>query len=176
MEDKKNIVLTGFMGTGKTTVGKIIAKKLGFSFVDVDELIEKTTGLKISEIFERFGEPRFRDIETEIIKSTSKNYAQVIATGGGAVLRDENLKALKSKGVIFCLTASEDVIFERVKNNNERPLLKTENPKERIKELLAQRMPRYMMADFIIDTDGLTHEEVAEKIIKEYKRLQNGKN
>jgi shikimate kinase len=176
MEKKKNIVLTGFMGTGKTTVGKILAKKLGMSFVDVDELIEKTAGLKISEVFARFGEAYFRDIETEIIKSITKNFSQVIATGGGAVLRDENLNALKSNGVVFCLTASEELIFDRIKDNNERPLLQVENPKEKIRELLAKRMPRYMMADFIINTDGLTQEEVSEKIIKEYERVVNGKS
>lgn len=176
MEKKKNIVLIGFMGTGKTTVGKILAKKLGMSFVDVDELIEKTAGLKISEVFARFGEAYFRDIETEIIKSITKNFSQVIATGGGAVLRDENLNALKSNGVVFCLTASEELIFDRIKDNNERPLLQVENPKEKIRELLAKRMPRYMMADFIINTDGLTQEEVSEKIIKEYERVVNGKS
>jgi shikimate kinase len=176
MEKKKNIVLIGFMGTGKTTVGKILAKKLGMNFVDVDELIEKTAGLKISAVFARFGEAYFRDIETEIIKSITKDSSQVIATGGGAVLRDENLNALKSNGVVFCLTASEELIFDRIKDNNERPLLQVENPKEKIKELLAKRMPRYMMADFIINTDGLTQEEVSEKIIKEYERIVNGKN
>jgi len=176
MEKKKNIVLIGFMGTGKTTVGKILAKKLGMNFVDVDELIEKTAGLKISAVFARFGEAYFRDIETEIIKSITKNSSQVIATGGGAVLRDENLNALKSNGVVFCLTASEELIFDRIKDNNERPLLQVENPKEKIRELLAKRMPRYMMADFIINTDGLTQEEVSEKIIKEYERIVNGKN
>jgi shikimate kinase len=176
MEKKKNIVLIGFMGTGKTTVGKILAKKLGMNFVDVDELIEKTTGLKISAVFARFGEAYFRDIETEIIKSITKDSSQVIATGGGAVLRDENLNALKSNGVVFCLTASEELIFDRIKDNNERPLLQVENPKEKIKELLAKRMPRYMMADFIINTDGLTQEEVSEKIIKEYERIVDGKN
>ena len=176
MEKKKNIVLIGFMGTGKTTVGKILAKKLGMNFVDVDELIEKTAGLKISAVFARFGEAYFRDIETEIIKSITKDSSQVIATGGGAVLRDENLNALKSNGVVFCLTASEELIFDRIKDNNERPLLQVENPKEKIRELLAKRMPRYMMADFIINTDGLTQEEVSEKIIKEYERIVNGKN
>jgi len=176
MEKKKNIVLIGFMGTGKTTVGKILAKKLGMNFVDVDELIEKTAGLKISAVFAKLGEAYFRDIETEIIKSITKDSSQVIATGGGAVLRDENLNALKSNGVVFCLTASEELIFDRIKDNNERPLLQVENPKEKIRELLAKRMPRYMMADFIINTDGLTQEEVSEKIIKEYERIVNGKN
>lgn len=170
----KNIVLIGFMGTGKTSVGKIIAKKLGFKFVDVDELIERTTGMEISEIFSKFGEPRFRDIETEMIKLITQKTGQVIATGGGVVLRDENMELLKENGVIFCLEAPENVIFERVKHTKNRPLLQVENPEEKIKELLQMRMPLYKKADFCICTEGLTPEEVAEKIIKEYERLDNG--
>lgn len=171
----KNIVLIGFMGAGKTSVGKVIAKKLGFEFVDVDEVIEKATGMEISEIFSKFGESRFRDIEEEMIKLITQKKRQVIATGGGVVLRDKNMKRLKKDGVIFCLKASENVIFERLKQTTNRPLLQVENPEERIKELLQKRMPLYEKADFIIDTEGLTPEEVAEKIIKEYERLSNGK-
>jgi len=171
----KNIVLIGFMGTGKTSVGKVIAKKLGFEFVDVDEVIEKTTGMEISEIFSKFGESRFRDIEEEMIKLITQKRRQVIATGGGVVLRDENMNRLKKDGLIFCLRASENVIFERLKQTTNRPLLQVENPEERIRELLQKRMPLYEKADFCIDTEGLTLEEVAEKIIKEYERLSNGK-
>ncbi|GLI54344.1 shikimate kinase [Thermodesulfovibrio yellowstonii] len=171
----KNIVLIGFMGTGKTSVGKVIAKKLGFEFVDVDEVIEKATGMEISQIFSKFGESCFRDIEEEMIKLITQKRRQVIATGGGVVLRDENMKRLKKDGVIFCLRASENVIFERLKQTTNRPLLQVENPEERIKELLQKRMSLYEKADFCIDTEGLTPEEVAEKIIKEYERLSNGK-
>jgi len=171
----KNIVLIGFMGTGKSSVGKILARKLGLKFVDVDEVIEKTTGMKISEIFAKFGEPRFRDIETEVIKLISQNNRQVIATGGGAILREENFKKLKDKGIIVWLKASENVILERVKNCKDRPLLQVENPKQKIKELLTKRIPFYEKADFSINTEELTPEEVAEKIIQEYERLKNGK-
>lgn len=176
MQKKLNIVLTGFMGTGKTSVGKILAEKLGFTFVDVDEMIEKTTGMKISDIFSKFGEPRFRDIETEVIKLITKKTGQVIATGGGAPLREENMDALKSTGVVFCLTASEDTIFERVKNSTERPLLQGNNLKNRIRELLMKRMDKYRNAHFLINTEGLTPREVAEKIIKEYERFVYGKS
>ncbi|MCX7724034.1 MAG: shikimate kinase [Thermodesulfovibrio sp.] len=176
MKKTKNVILTGFMGTGKTSVGKIISKKLKFDFVDMDELIEKTTGMKISEIFERFGEPRFRDIESEIVRLVTVKNKQVISTGGGVVLREENIINLKNSGVIFCLRASEKTIFERLKHCKNRPLLKVENPNDRIKELLEQRKPFYEKADFIIDTEGLTLEEVADKIIKTYKRLINGEN
>lgn len=171
----KNIVLIGFMGTGKTSVGKVLAKKLGREFVDVDEVIEKTTGMKISEIFSRFGERVFRDIETEVIKLITKKNGQVIATGGGVVLRDENMNRLRENGIIFCLKAKENVIFERVKHCTDRPLLQVQNPEERISQLLKERMPLYDKADFSVDTSGLTPEEVADRIIEEYKRLNNGK-
>lgn len=175
MQKRLNIVLTGFMGTGKTSVGKILAEKLGFTFVDVDKVIEKTAGMKISDIFSRFGESRFRDIETEVIKLITKKTGQVIATGGGAVLRDENMNALKSTGIVFCLMASEDTIFERVKNSKERPLLQVNDLKERIRELLGKRMDKYRNAHFLINTEGLSPQEVAEKIIKEYERFVYGK-
>lgn len=175
MQKGVNIVLTGFMGTGKTSVGKILAEKMGFTFVDVDDVIEKTAGMKISDIFSKYGESHFREIETEVIKLITKKTGQVIATGGGAPLREENMSALKSTGVVFCLMASEDTIFERVKNSEERPLLQVNNLKERIKELLMKRMEKYRNAHFLINTEGLTPYEVAEKIIKEYERFVYGK-
>lgn len=175
MEKRPNIVITGFMGTGKSTVGKIVSKKLKMKFKDIDELIEKATAMKISEIFKKFGEQRFRDMETEMVKLVTKKDAQVISTGGGAILREENFHRLKENGVVFCLTASEKTIFERLKNNKERPLLQVENPQEKIKELMEQRTPFYEKADFIIHTDSLSVEEVADKIIKEYERIVNGK-
>lgn len=176
MKKKPNIIITGFMGTGKTTVGKIISNKLNFIFLDIDELIEKTTGMKISEIFKKFGEKRFRDIETEMVKVVTKKRGQVISTGGGVVLREENLHHLKKSGIIFCLTASPNTIFERTKGCKDRPLLQVNNPQDKIKELMNERRPFYEKADIIIDTEGLSASEVAERVIKEYERLTNGKN
>lgn len=171
----KNIVLIGFMGSGKTSVGKALAKKLDFKFVDLDDVIEKTVGMKLSEIFKKFGEPRFRDIESDVVNSVTKKTGQVIATGGGVVLRDENMTNLKKNGIIFCLKASEDVIFERLKHCDNRPLLMVEDPEERIRELLSKRETLYEKADFSVDTSGLTPEEVADRIIIEYERLIYGK-
>jgi shikimate kinase len=176
MKKKLNIILTGFMGTGKSTVGKIISERLNLNYVDIDDLIEKTVGMKISEIFNRFGEERFRDIETEMVKLITKKKGQVISTGGGVVLRDENLYYLKSSGIVFCLTASPDTIFERIKDGKNRPLLQGSNQKEMIIELMTKRKPYYKKADLMIDTDSLTAEKVAEIIIKEYKRLIDGKD
>lgn len=175
MGKRLNIILTGFMGTGKTTVGKIIAEKLKFSFIDIDALIEKAIGMKISEIFSEFGESRFREIETEMVKLITKKNSLVISTGGGVVLREENMYYLKKSGIVFCLTASENTILNRVKNCKDRPLLLVDNPQERIRELMDRRKPFYEKADFIIDTERISAEEVAEKIIKEYKRLVDGK-
>lgn len=164
------------MGTGKTSVGKIVAKKLKLKFIDADSLIERITGMKISDIFDKLGENRFRDLETELVKNISNKKGVVISTGGGVVIREENLVNLKKNGIIFCLKASEETIYKRVKDNKDRPLLQVENPIERIRNLIKQRTSLYEKADFVIDTDGLSQEDVADKIIKEYERLEGGKN
>ncbi|MCS7215593.1 MAG: shikimate kinase [Thermodesulfovibrio sp.] len=176
MIKRPNIILIGFMGTGKSTVGKLVSEKLRYIFIDIDELIEKTVGMKISEIFKRFGEARFRDIETEMIKLLIKKRGQVISTGGGVVLREENMLNLKKSGILFCLKANENTIFERIKNCKNRPLIQVENPQERIKKLMDERRPFYEQADFVIDTNGLSPEEVAITIIKKYERIVNGKD
>ncbi|HMK55885.1 MAG TPA: shikimate kinase [Dissulfurispiraceae bacterium] len=162
----KNIVLTGFMGAGKTEVGRILARRLGYALVDVDDEIEKEQGMKISDIFSRFGEPAFRDIESAMINRLSQGASMVISTGGGAVLRQENIDRLRSKGVIVCLTASAETIFRRTKRNNDRPLLKVEDPLGKIKELLASRQHCYEKADMSVDTEEKTPSEVAGEIIE----------
>jgi len=169
----KNIVLTGFMGTGKSEVSKELSKILGWTVIDIDAEIEKSQGMKITDIFKQFGEPKFRDIETEMIKSFSKNKNVIISTGGGAVLRQENLEALRENGVIICLAATPETILKRISNNNDRPLLQVEDPLKKIKELLEFRMPYYEKADIMIDTENKTPLKLAEEIIekvKEWKR------
>lgn len=175
MIKKPNLILIGFMGTGKSTVGRFLAEKLNFAFVDIDEIIKRALGMDISEIFSRFGESRFRDIETEAVKAVAKKKGQVISTGGGVVLREENIVTLKKTGFLFCLTATEDVIFERLKYSKDRPLLQVSDPKSRIKELLLSRMPLYSKADYVIDTSSLSVREVTEIILKKYEELINGK-
>ena len=161
-----NIALVGFMGTGKTSAGKLAAKKLDLKYVDTDEEIEKQAGITVSEIFSNFGEPYFRDLETKTIKEISKGGGQVISCGGGAVLRDENIKNLKVGSIVVCLSASPEAIFERIKHETHRPLLQVPDPKKRIRELLAERAPHYAKADETIDTTNLTVELVAAKIIE----------
>jgi shikimate kinase len=168
----KNVVLTGFMGTGKTEVGRELARILDLKLIDIDTEIEKAERMSINEIFKRFGEPGFREIEMEMIKKISEKKNIVISTGGGAVLRDENVILLKENGVIICLTASPETIFKRVQYNSDRPLLQAENPFQRIRDLLNFRKPFYDKADIIIDTENKTPLQIAEEIIEEIRNMK----
>lgn len=160
----KNIILTGFMGVGKTSVGTRLAKDLGYTFVDTDSLIEADQKITITEIFSTFGEPYFRDVETKIIAQVLDNESQVVSTGGGAVIRDENRAAFKKAGMVICLGARPEVIFERIKHEAHRPLLQTTDPLAKIKELLDARARFYHQADLIIDTSDKSIDEVIEAI------------
>ena len=165
----KNIILTGFMGTGKTAVGRRLAMLLNMKLMDVDTEIEKSQQMTINEIFRQFGEPRFREIETEMIQKLSERKDVIISTGGGAVLKQKNMDALRKQGVIICLMASPQTILKRTSHNSNRPLLKVEDPFEKIKELLNFRKPFYEKADIMIDTEGKTPLQIAEEIIDKIK-------
>lgn len=166
MEKKGNIVLTGFMGTGKTSACAELARLTGYSCVEVDAGIEKSAGMSITEIFRRLGEPRFREMETEEIKRISTGKHLVVSTGGGAVMKEENMSALRQGGVIVCLMASPETILQRTSGNSDRPLLNVEDPLRKIRDLLGQRMPFYERADIIVDTEGKTPREVALEILE----------
>ncbi|MFA5339375.1 MAG: shikimate kinase [Candidatus Omnitrophota bacterium] len=162
----KNIILVGFMGAGKTAVGKALAGLLKRDFVDLDEKIEKREGMPIAEIFAKKGEPYFRKVEKDAVKEMASLYTGVVTgTGGGAVIDKENVVNLKSNGILFYLDASPAKILERTKGHTHRPLLNVSDPKEKISELLAKRAEFYAQADHRIDTDNLSVDEVAEKII-----------
>ena len=154
------------MGTGKTAVGKELSRILHMKLIDVDTEIEKSEKMTISEIFKQFGEPRFREIETKMLKKISKNKNAIISTGGGAVLKQENMDILRKEGVIICLTATPETILSRTSTNNYRPLLQVENPLERIKVILDLRKPFYEKADIMINTEGKTPLLIAEEIIE----------
>jgi len=160
----KNIVLTGFMGTGKSTVGRELARLMGMRFLELDRMIEEEVGLKIKEIFSRYGEEYFRDRESEVVKKISEREGLVISTGGGVVLRRENMDALRKKGIIVWLKAKPETILKRTLSSDERPLLNVDDPEERIRELLQKRRPYYEEADLSVDTDGLSPLQVAERI------------
>ena len=162
-----NIILTGFMGTGKTTVGRILAARLGHEFVDTDVLIEARTGRSIPTIFAEDGEAAFRQLERDVAAELAAQQGLVIATGGRLMLDPANAVALGATGYIFCLTATPELILARVMADEkaiERPLLQGPDPATRIRQLLAERASLY--AQFAqVDTAGLTPAEVAEQIL-----------
>lgn len=160
----KNIVLVGFMGTGKTTIAIALARRLGMRYVSTDDLIEKREKRTINEIFRDSGEDYFRDVESAVIRDLSCQEGLVIDTGGGAVIREDNIAYMKSGGIVVCLAADEAAIMERTKKYKHRPLLNCDDPKRRIRELLAKRAPFYAKADHMVDTGELTARQVVERI------------
>jgi shikimate kinase len=168
---RNNIVFIGFMGSGKTSIGRLVAHRLGFQFVDTDAVIVERAGMQISEIFARHGEPWFRDQETAALRSLGILQRAVLSTGGGVVLRPENRAVLRELGFVVWLTASEEVIYERVSRNKKRPLLQTEDPRATVHELLEKRKALYAeAAQFTLDSSALKHEDAANAVIAEARR------
>lgn len=162
--NKKNIVLIGFMGTGKTTIGKIISEKLGCIFFDTDYEIEKRCGISINDIFTLQGEKYFRDLESEVVYEISGASQVVISCGGGVVKNDENIKNLKRNGIIICLTADAETVYRRIINQNDRPLIKGMNIDD-ISRLINERKKLYTVADIFIDTTNDSPLSVADKLL-----------
>ncbi len=167
-KSNNNISLIGFMGVGKSTVAKRLGELLDREVISTDIFIEKEEGRSIPEIFRDSGEAYFRKIETKIVKQISSGHNLIIDCGGGVVLNSENVSNLRKNGILICLSASIDTIYERVKFDTNRPLLKVVNPKEEIKRLLEFRMPFYNQADYIVSTDNKSIDEVCAEIIKLY--------
>ena len=168
----ENIYLVGLMGAGKTTIGRQLARTLKLPFYDSDKAIEESTGVDIPTIFEFEGEERFRDREQKMLQQLTKMDGIVLATGGGAVLREENRKLLKENGFIVYLQCSVDRILKRTRRDTQRPLLNTADPRERIETLFAQREPLYLScADYKIDTGVLQSKVVVNHILEEYKSV-----
>lgn len=162
----KNIYLVGFMGTGKTVVGRELAKKLKREFLDLDTLIEEKEKRKITDIFAKDGEPYFRKVEKEILLEASQKEGKVFSCGGGIVLDKENIQRMKETGIIICLQARPEVILERTREYKHRPLLNVKDSLKRIKELLDFRRSYYQKADYTIDTSDLGIEDVVERILE----------
>ena len=160
-----NIILIGFMGSGKSAVGQKLAKELTLDYLDTDQLIEKTEKMSINEIFTRKGESSFRDLETNVIKTLRDYDNFVISTGGGMVLRPENVKMLKEIGLLVLLWAEPEVIYQRVKSETRRPLLKVADPLAEINKILGQRGPIYsQVADHKVDTSKLSVEAIVAEV------------
>lgn len=164
-----NLALIGFMGTGKTSVGRVLAETLGFEFLDTDELIQSRTGRTIADIFNKEGEPAFRTLERDVVKELSTREKTVISTGGGLPTNPENLATLKSFALVVCLWASPEKIWERVRHQSHRPLLHDADPQKKIRELLAAREPFYKQADVLINTDIRALREVAQQVALQFK-------
>lgn len=160
-----NIVLTGPMGSGKTTVGKPIAKSLGMKFLDTDKLIMKKSEMNVNEIFLKYGEKDYRIREEEVISEVSKLDNHVISTGGGVVLNPVNMRRMRRNGLIINLWASPETLYGRLKDKKDRPLLKKSTFKKDLKKYSEDRLPFYKNADFIIETDQIEAEKIAERIV-----------
>lgn len=169
-----NVALIGFMGVGKTTVGHLLATLLGFELVDTDRLIERREGCRISEIFSTRGEAWFRKLEADVCSELANMRGKVISTGGGLGANPDNLRSLQSHALIVCLWASPETVYRRVCNQEHRPLLKTENPLERIRDLMALRAPFYQKADILVGVDYRSPAETARFIAGSFRRASGG--
>ncbi len=168
---KGNLFLTGFMGTGKTSLGKLLANRLGRNFIDLDKKIELDSGMKISEIFSKHGESYFRELEKKAVREVCEKKNLVVATGGGTTCDQENIQQLKSAGVIVCLTSDPQEIFLRTERKGERPMLdKSDGDRlETIKKLLAERKNFYAQADYTIDTTDWSPLQIMNDICSRFR-------
>jgi shikimate kinase len=164
-DGRRNIILCGFMATGKSAVGQRLASRLGYDFVDLDTLIEAEAGIPVSRIFATQGEARFRAMESRMVEEVARRHACVIATGGGAILDPRNLEAMKRSGVVITLTADPQTILSRIGTRDDRPMLWGDDKAERIRQLLAERAPAYAQADLIVDTSARTIDEVVNHLL-----------
>ena len=169
-----NLALIGFMGTGKTSIGRLVAEHLHFDFVDTDELIESSTGKTITEIFSQQGEPAFRQLEVRVVEELAARTRTVISTGGGLPVNPANLTSLKQHALVVCLWASPEKIFERVRNQNHRPLLHDPEPLAKIRALLTAREPFYRAADVLVNTELRSAREVTLQVIHQFRSALTG--
>jgi len=176
VKNKHLIYLTGFMGSGKTTVGPILANTLGYSFIDIDQEIERISGRRIPELFSMEGEAGFRRIEHEALMTASRSAECIVSLGGGTIATDENIAVIVASGILIYLKADLDQIVKRLRNKTNRPLILSPDGstlpepllRERITQLLALREPYYARADIVISTDdrrvGLTIDEIVRQV------------
>ena len=170
MDSPRNLVLVGFMGTGKSAVGRRVAALAAAPFLEMDAELERRAGKSISRIFAEDGEPAFRDQEAQLAEEWGRKQGAVISCGGGVVLREANLRALQSNGLLVCLTARPEVILARTARAAKRPLLAGENPEQKIRDLLAARAPLYAKIPVQLDTSDLGPEELAAQVLARWKQ------
>lgn len=170
----KNIALVGFMGTGKSTVGQMVAGMLRFRFIDTDEMVEGMANKKIADIFVSDGEARFREYEKQAVQRLAQLSNTVISTGGGLVMNPENFASLKEHALVVCLWCSAETILRRVGHQTHRPLLRVENPLERIRALLEERAPVYRQADVLLNSEFRKPREVATHVAHQFRSVGGG--
>jgi shikimate kinase len=164
----RNLALIGFMGSGKSVVGRLAAEHMHFTFLDTDHVIEARAGKPITDIFAQDGEPAFRDWERRIVEELTRRDKTVIATGGGLPVGEGNLASLKTHALVICLWASPETIWEHVRAHAHRPLLNEPDPLAKIRELLAARGPYYRQADVLVNTEQRSVREVAQQVIHQF--------
>jgi shikimate kinase len=169
MKGKTNVSFIGFMGSGKTTIGQVVAANLGYDFVDMDHYIEEKAGKTISKIFEETGEPYFRELEKEALRELIQRENTVISTGGGVVIDEANRKLLNEHTFVVYLSAKPQNIYYRIKNGTARPLLNTEKPLKKIKKMMHQREKYYKEHDICVVTDDLHVGAIVEEVILRYR-------
>ena len=168
----RSIVLIGMMGAGKSSVGACLRRQTGLGLLDTDEIVASNFGMSIPEIFAKHGEKKFRDAETEALRRVRTEEQTIIITGGGIVLRKENVEILRSQAVIVWLDGDEETLFARASRKQNRPLLQTKNPRKTFSQILGARRPLYAnIADIRVDTSVLTDEEVAVAILAKLRRM-----
>jgi len=171
-----NLALIGFMGTGKSSVGQIIAHQLHFDLLDTDQMIESRTGRTVAEIFARDGEPAFREMESVVVEELRSHTKTVISTGGGLPINDANLASLKTHALVVCLWASAETIWERVRSQSHRPLLDDPDPLAKIRSLLAVRAPHYRQADVLVNTEMRSIRDVALQVMHQFHMARPAKS
>ena len=166
-----NIALVGFMGTGKSTVGQMVASMLHFQFLDTDDMIERMAGKRVSDIFASDGESRFREYERQVVDQLRQERSAVFATGGGLITNPRNLASLKEHSLVVCLWCSPEMIMRRVGHQGHRPLLKVADPLERIRTLLNERAPFYRQADVLLSSEFRKPREVATHVVHQFRSV-----
>jgi shikimate kinase len=167
--EKSNVVITGFMGVGKTTVGRLLAERLARPFLDMDAIIEEREGRPISEIFAAEGEPYFRRLEAELCHELAARRGLVVATGGGALVNADNLAVMSNTGLVVCLDCAPEILLQRIPQDGERPLLAAPDRRQRLLALLAARRQAYERIGQHVDTTALAPAQVVEAIVELYR-------
>lgn len=162
---RRNLVFVGLMGAGKSAIGRMVAGQLGLPFVDTDMEIERVSRMTISELFAAYGEDEFRALETRVIKRLLKSGPRVVSTGGGAFINERTRKQIERGGISLWLNADLDVLWERVNKRDHRPLLKTENPKKTLQDLMQKRYPIYALADITVLSRDVRKEVIANEVL-----------